>query len=381
MIFIAKHGTRKWATAILFLTVSFVLAACGSPDKGSAAVSSEEKSEMQEKVAGGPGRIHFLEPSNGSRFHSDETVKFSMQYDKKLPVPDSVVIYADSEARDVLGFGQTVWTWDLRKEKLGTRRLLVRGYREGRVEQEGQIRTVILSATPPVRYGYRVVRSYPHDREAYTQGLIYDNGFIYESTGQYGQSSLRKVDLETGEVLNMLRLSDDLFAEGICLYDDRIIQLTWTSRVGFVYDKESFRLINKIHYPTQGWGLTTNGTELIMSDGTQIIYFLEPDYFTELHRIEVYDHRDQVNDLNELEYIRGEIWANVYQTDLIVRIDPQTGRVTGVIDLAGLLPPQYHHPRLDVLNGIAWDSENDRLYVTGKRWPLLFEIELVKKTP
>ncbi|HDR90413.1 MAG TPA: glutaminyl-peptide cyclotransferase [Bacteroidetes bacterium] len=381
MIFIAKHGTRNWATAILFLTGSFVFAACGSSDRGSVEVSSAEKGELQEKAAGRTGTIRFLEPSNGSRFHSDETVKFSVQYDKKLPVPDSVAIYADSEAREVLDSGQTVWTWDLRQERLGIRRISVRGYREGRVEQEGQIRIVILSATLPVQYGYRVVRSYPHDREAYTQGLIYDKGFIYESTGQYGQSSLRKVDLETGEVLNMLRLSDDLFAEGICLYNNRIIQLTWTSRVGFVYDKESFRLINKIHYPTQGWGLTTNGTDLIMSDGTQIIYFLEPDYFTELHRIEVYDHRDQVNDLNELEYIRGEIWANVYQTDLIVRIDPKTGRVTGVIDLAGLLPARYQHPRLDVLNGIAWDSENDRLFVTGKMWPLLFEIELVEKTP
>ena len=381
MIFIAKHGMRKWATGLLFLTGSFVFAACGYSDRGSAGVSSGEKGEVQEEAAGRRGTIRFLEPSNGSRFHSDETVQFSVEYEKKLPVPDSVVIYADGEAREVLDSGQTAWTWDMGTERLGTRRLSVRGYREGRVEQEGQISIVILSATPPVQYGYRVVRSYPHDSEAYTQGLIYDDGFLYESTGQYGQSSLRKVDLETGEVLNMLRLSDDLFAEGICLFDNRIIQLTWTSRVGFVYDKESFRLINKIHYPTQGWGLTTNGNELIMSDGTQIIYFLEPVYFTELHRIEVYDHRDQVNDLNELEYIRGEIWANVYQTDHIVQIDPQTGRVTGVIDLTGLLPAQYNHSRLDVLNGIAWDSENDRLFVTGKMWPLLFEIELVEKNP
>ena len=230
----------------------------------------------------------------------------------------------------------------------------------------------------PDNYGYRIKNVFPHDPGAYTQGLAYHDGWLYESTGKRGRSSLRKIKLTTGEIIGTLSLASELFGEGVCIFKNKIIQLTWTSRVGFVYDLATFEFIKKINYPTQGWGLTTDGKQLIMSDGTEKIYFLEPDYFTEQSRIEVYDHDGEVRNLNELEYIDGEIWANVYQTDKIVRIDPGTGKVLAWINLGGLLPQKDYSRETEVLNGIAYDEINKRLLVTGKMWPKLFHIELVQ---
>lgn len=227
-------------------------------------------------------------------------------------------------------------------------------------------------------YTYKVVHTYPHDRGAYTQGLVFDSGFLYESTGLLGQSTLRCVELETGTVLKSRALSAQHFGEGVTVCGDRIIQLTWRSQVGFVYDKDSFELWREFTYPTEGWGITYDGQRLIMSDGSSRLYFLTPENFQVTGSIEVTDNGQPVSGLNELEYIRGEIYANVWPTDRIVRIAPETGRVTGWIELAGLLPPEDRTEPVDVLNGIAYDAGNDRLFVTGKLWPKLFEIELVR---
>jgi len=224
---------------------------------------------------------------------------------------------------------------------------------------------------------YVVQDVYPHDRGAFTQGLAYEGGILYEGTGIRGQSSLRRVDLESGAVEQRVDLDPRYFGEGIAIVDDRIIQLTWQANVGFVYDKETFVREREFEYPTEGWGLTYDGTQLIMSDGTNRLYFLDPNVFVETKRIEVSDPTGTVGQLNELEYIDGEIFANVWRTDYIVRIDPATGEVVGRIDLAGLLPTADRDFRTDVLNGIAYDEENDRLLVTGKRWPKLFHIDLV----
>ncbi|ETX08665.1 glutaminyl-peptide cyclotransferase [Candidatus Entotheonella palauensis] len=229
---------------------------------------------------------------------------------------------------------------------------------------------------PPV-YSYRVVRSYPHDRQAFTQGLVYEMGELYEGTGLRGQSSLRRVELETGAVRQEHRLPRQYFGEGITIFGNRIIQLTWQSRIGFVYDKASFQLVQQFRYPTEGWGITHDGSRLIMSDGTANLYFLEPETFTEIDRIEVHDDRGPVVRLNELEYVRGDVYANVWQTDRIARIDLLTGRVAAWLDLTGLLPEADRQSRVDVLNGIAYDAEEDRLFVTGKWWPKLFEIRIV----
>ena len=225
--------------------------------------------------------------------------------------------------------------------------------------------------------GYRVVNTYPHDPRAFTQGLVFADGILYEGTGLRGQSSLRKVDLQTGNILRVRQLAAHFFGEGITIYGNRVIQLTWRAKVGFVYNIQTFQLLDTFTYPTEGWGITHDGKSLIMSDGTSTLYFLDPQTFQRVRRLEVHTRDGPVSRLNELEYVRGEIYANVWKTDRIARISPETGEVVGWIDLEGLLRPEDRHRRIDVLNGIAYDVKNDRLFVTGKLWPKLFEIELV----
>jgi glutamine cyclotransferase len=226
-------------------------------------------------------------------------------------------------------------------------------------------------------YTYQVVNTYPHDPDAFTQGLVFEDGFLYEGTGRYGRSALRKVDLHTGNVLQSRELAQQYFGEGVTIYGNRIIQLTWRSHVGFIYDKGSFDLLQNFTYLNEGWGITHDGTHLIMSTGTSKLYFLNPETFKKKGQVTVYDSHGPVTSLNELEYVRGEIYANVWQTDRIARIDPGTGQVVGWIDLTGLLSPDDHSDPVDVLNGIAYDAADDRLFVTGKLWPKLFEIKLI----
>jgi len=231
----------------------------------------------------------------------------------------------------------------------------------------------------PAVYGYRVINVYPHDRQAYTQGLIYSDGFLYESTGLQGASTLRRVHLETGRVLARHSLDRQFFGEGITAWQDAIIQLTWRSGVGFIYDRSSLKVRGIFRYPGEGWGLTSDGKRLIMSDGTAILRFLDPGSFRETGRLAVSDGVLPVAELNELEFIGGEIYANIYRTDRIARISPVTGRVVGWIDLGGLLPERGMGAPVDVLNGIAFHGRRDRLFVTGKLWPKLFEIEIFRR--
>ncbi len=226
---------------------------------------------------------------------------------------------------------------------------------------------------------YRVVNSYPHDPQAFTQGLVYVDGRLYESTGREGRSTLRLVDLERGRVRQETTVPSQYFAEGLTNWGSTLIQLTWQSHVAFVYDRFSFRLLRTMKYAGEGWGLTQDGRSLILSDGTAKLRFLDPATMRELRSITVKDHGRPVNELNELEWVKGEIYANVWHRDRIARIAPATGRVLGWIDLAGLLPENERSNREAVLNGIAYDAAHDRLFVTGKLWPRLFEIEVVAK--
>jgi glutamine cyclotransferase len=225
--------------------------------------------------------------------------------------------------------------------------------------------------------GYRVVHTYPHDPQAYTQGLIYEDGYLYESTGLNGRSSLRMVDLETGRVLQRAVVPVKYFAEGLTDWGSSLIQLTWQSHIAFVYDRFSFRLLHTFNYSGEGWGLTQDGKNLILSDGTATLRFFNPQTFREVRHIVVKDHGAQVTQLNELEFVRGEIYANVWHTDRIARISPVSGNVIGWIDLTGLLAPGQVSDPEAVLNGIAYDAARDRLFVTGKLWPRLFEIKIV----
>ena len=228
-------------------------------------------------------------------------------------------------------------------------------------------------------YTYEVINTYPHDPGAFTQGLLFLDGALFESTGLNGQSSLRKVDLKTGGVLKRVEVPAQYFAEGLAVLGDKLFQLTWQNHKGFVYDLESFKLEKEFTYDGEGWGLTTDGHWLILSDGTDQIRFLDPATFEVKRTIHVVGRGQPVNRLNELEYINGEIFANVWGSDYVVRIDPANGRVTGVIDFTGLLAPQDRTPGTDVLNGIAYDARGGRLFITGKKWPKLFEVRLKLK--
>jgi len=225
-------------------------------------------------------------------------------------------------------------------------------------------------------YTYSIRNVYHHDKDAFTQGLVFEDEALYEGTGLYGQSSLRRVDLETGNVTQILALPNNLFGEGITIFENRIIQLTWKSQTGFVYDKNSFELLQEFEYSTEGWGITNNGTALIMSNGTATLYFLNPETFQVVGHIEVYDNETSVTMLNELEYVNGKIYANIWLDDRIAIINPKTGQVTGWIDLSGISESEKFD--LDsVLNGIAYDQNGDRLFVTGKNWSNVYEIALI----
>lgn len=240
-------------------------------------------------------------------------------------------------------------------------------------------RFVLFPNQEPKWYTYRIKKIYPHDVRAYTQGLVYQDNILYESTGLKGESSIRKVKLETGEVIQSYTIDPDVFGEGLAIWGDSIVQITWQSHRGFVYNKQSFQKIGEFTYSTEGWGLTHDGKNLIMSDGTNHLYFLNPQNFAVVHTLEVYDNKGPVSLLNELEFVKGKIYANIYTKDIIAIINPTSGMVEAYIDMKGLLPPADRKPGVDVLNGIAYDKELDRLFVTGKNWPKLFWIELVPK--
>jgi len=229
----------------------------------------------------------------------------------------------------------------------------------------------------PAAWTYKIVNTFAHNPKAFTQGLVFENGFLYEGTGLYGKSKLRKVELETGNVLQEHKLPDEFFGEGITIFGDRIVQLTLKSKVGFVYNKDTFELLREFNYSTEGWGLTHDGEYLIMSDGTPMLYFLDPQTFKLNHKIMALDRDSPVWGLNELEYIDGQVYANVWPTERIVKIEPETGRVIGWIDFEGILAPQDHSEPVDVFNGIAYDPTGRRMFVTGKFYPKLYEIKLI----
>ncbi len=265
-------------------------------------------------------------------------------------------------------------TWDIRGEILGTWRkrswgplfLLLCGA------------PILSQAQEPVaRYGYNILNTYPHNINSFTQGLVYHEGFLFEGTGKNGQSSLSKINLEDGEVLQSKNMSQRYFGEGIEIVDDKIYQLTWQSHLVFVHDKTTFESIESHYNATQGWGLAYDGSHLILSDGTAMLQFMDPQTFAPVRKVEVQLEGNAINQLNELEYINGEVWANVWQTDFILRIDPDSGKVNSIVDLTGLSAQTQLGSAEAVLNGIAWDAEAKRLFVTGKHWASLFEIELL----
>lgn len=319
-----------------------------------------------------------LRPDAGTLVSVGEEVRLQVHF-AEGQAADSVVYYVDNVRFSGVKDSQLV-IFPTAKAKIGSRLIIAKVYHAGRVE-ELSTNIILKPAQAPEYYSYKLLATYPHDTTSYTQGLEFADGVFYESDGEYGGSSLRKVAPKTGEVLKQQNLAATVFAEGLSVLGDKIVQLTWQENVGLVYNKNSFVLQSQFSYQNsrEGWGLCNDGERFYKSDGTNQIYFLNKDTYQEEGFIEVYDNQGPVDQLNELEYIDGKIYANVYQSDKIVIIDPKTGAVTGEADLSGILQPKDRYANTDVLNGIAYDTAGKTLYVTGKKWAKLFQIALVKR--
>lgn len=362
---------RIFRSFIFPVLAAAMLSACaGNRDQAQKPVRSARKSESSKltKIA---------VPANQQRYVAGEEIDIVLEILSDTLVMDSAGIYIDGRLSCLLKEGPFEYSLSTAGAGVGSIAIRVIVWYDGGKRDIHNLEAFLLSDITPPTISYRLENTYPHDLKAYTQGLVYLDGFLYEGTGNYNESSLRKVVINTGESVRMMSLPGDIFGEGITIYKDKIYQLTYKSQVGFVYDLASFKRLQKVYYQNkEGWGLTNDGEYLIMSDGTHNIYYLDPEYFTEIKQIEVYDHKGPVNSLNELEYIDGKIFANIYGQEIIVIIDPLTGKVTGQLNMKGILSTPVNDTRRDVFNGIAWDPEKRLLYVTGKYWPSLFEVRL-----
>jgi glutaminyl-peptide cyclotransferase len=361
---------------ILFLLVTWIISCSGR----SGTVPGQTSVTEEVTETGQPLKIiNIISPEEGRSYEAGDNIKISFEPETPESVPDSVTVYFNGIL--VATIIDSPWSFSYQSDvesKMGRASIKLIAFFKNNNPQTITRFIKIFSNIVPKIYHYKVINVYPHDKEAYTQGLVYDGNYLYEGTGIIGMSDLRKVELKTGNIIKQQKIEDQLFGEGIAILGEKIFQITWTSKVGFVYDKSTFKLINKIYYQTEGWGLSAYKDKLVMSDGSNVIYFFEPGLFTVVSSIEVYDNEKPVNSLNELEVINGEIWANIYQTDLIARIDPNTGKVLSYVDLTGILPQADRDLNTEVLNGIAWDPELNRIFVTGKHWSKLFEIRLIE---
>jgi glutaminyl-peptide cyclotransferase len=323
-----------------------------------------------------PSITHVTSPKNGTIITCGDSVEISLSPAAAGNKVDSVVI-TEGKNPGLRFTGKTDGYWHSGKNKVGQITLKIQVYYNDSLEESHAASLVILSDIVPQKYTYRVISQYPHDADAYTQGLIYDNGKFFESTGLEEKSSVRIVNIKTGVSEKMMPLAKEFFGEGIALFKDQIYQITYKSQVGFVYDKNTLELIRSFDYQIkEGWGLTTDGKYLVMSDGSSQLYFIEPEFFTQVDKIDVFDNKGMIPSLNELEFIRGKILANVYGESYIMVIDPASGKVLGKLDLQALMPKGSAGDLNQVLNGIAYNSQTGHLYVTGKHWPVLYEIEV-----
>ncbi len=313
---------------------------------------------------------------NASTIPIGREIKFTFNIKEDAPAIDSLQFLINGKITNRIK-SENEFTWVTKSLKTGKNNIKIITYYNDFTKEEKSYTYLLISDIIPKNYTYKIIKTYPHDNKAYTQGLVWENNILYEGTGRNGASSLRKINIEKGEILHSLNLSYEIFGEGICIFKDKIYQLTWRSNKGFVYNKSDFKLIKEYIYFTEGWGLTTNGTYLIMSDGSNILYYINPEFFTEEKRIEVYDNNGPVNALNELEFIDNKIYANIYGQDFIVIINPENGKTIGKIVLDKLRPKDVPKDMDHVLNGIAYNNKPNHLLITGKLWPELYEIEII----
>jgi len=323
-------------------------------------------------------RSSFLLPQEGSLVKKGEQVQLRLDFGKQLP--DSVKYYIDS-AQIAVKSDTTAASLKTSPLSFGSKLLTAKVYKGG-IEEEISTNIIVIPAAAPKKYNYEIVNIFPHDTSSYTQGLEFHDGVLYESDGEYGGSSLRKVEVKTGNVIKKTDMPDKIFAEGISLVGSKLIMLTWQNGIGMVFDKNSFEKIGEFPYQAsrEGWGLCFDGTKLYKSDGTSRIYFLNKDTYEETGFIDVYDNKGAVEWINELEYIDGKIYANIYEANKVIVFDPNTGAVEGEIDFAGLLSKIDKYPNTNVLNGIAWNNISRTLFVTGKKWNKMFEVRIVPET-
>ena len=380
-MFFTSKCLKYTAMGVMSLTISFVfflVLSTGCSDKRNRAETPQFQSDKSEQPEAGKSRI--IRPEMHQRIQFGESVQLILEALDGSPDIDSVVFLVEDKKVGRSDSKPFICNWYVSDLKVGESTIKSLVYYKNNTTGTSNVTVVILPDKKPVLISYEVLNVYPHDIHAYTQGLIYENGYLYEGTGQNNESSLRKVDIKTGEPSRILNLPGDIFGEGITIFGNKIYQLTYKSQVGFVYDKESFERLQKVYYENkEGWGLTQDGTQLIMSDGSNLIYFMDPEYFTEIGRLEVYDEKGPVERLNELEYIDGKIYANIYGSDEIVIIDSGSGAVIAKVNFNGILAEKDKHSRIDVFNGIAFNPDHQSIYVTGKYWPKLFEVKLLEK--
>lgn len=316
----------------------------------------------------------WIKPEAGTLFNLGDKIRLQLVESAKF---DSVIFFVDTNRVLKVGDAKPV-SISSDSLALGNRLITARIFRNGRTE-DISTNIILTSALVPRKLSYQVVHTFPHDTSSYTEGLEYYKGYLYESAGEYGKSSLRKVDITSGKILQKMMIRPEIFAEGITIVGEKILQLTYKENLGIVYDLNTLKPIKEFSCqdPREGWGLCFDGKRIYNSDGTNTIYFLNKDTFHEEGYIEVYDQNGPVMHLNELEYIDGKLYANVFMTDRIVMINPKNGQVTGEIDLTNLYPVSKRNHNADVLNGIAWDKQGKRLFVTGKKWDKLFQIKLL----
>ncbi|MBN1789674.1 MAG: glutaminyl-peptide cyclotransferase [Bacteroidales bacterium] len=354
---------------IVTSTLIFLLSCCrkNAPQKSQAPAESARQNATQ-----------LVSPKTNTVINCGDSVSIKIRrLNEDIQIDSLVVIAGKKSRRTIPGYTENIY-WPSRGSRVGQITLQVIVYYNDSLRESHNAGLVVLSDIVPRKYNYRVIRQFPHDNQAYTQGLVYDNGVLYESTGLEGQSSLRIVDIPSGKPKKMVSLSPLFFGEGIALYRDQVYQVTYKSQVGFVYDKNTLEQIRSFDYQIkEGWGLTTDGKNLIMSDGSAQLYFIEPEYFTQVDQVEVFDNKGLIDSLNEIEYIQGKVLANVYGESYIVIVDPSTGKVTGKVELQDLMPKGFKGDYGKVLNGIAFNPLTGHLYITGKNWPVLYEIELV----
>lgn len=354
------------------LMLSCLVFACNSHSEAEKKTSKQQESGQKSTVS-----LKITTPSQNKTFLIGEKIPIEYQLSSNITV-DSIALNANNSASAVF-YANTPVEWNSDSAKTGINNLRLIIYSDT-LKLYASVSITLLASKAPELLSYKIKNTFPHDPKAYTQGLFFEEGFLYESTGQYGESSLRKIELETGEVVKRVNMSVNDFGEGIVKFKNRIYQLTWEERKGYVYDFDSFSLLYEFPYSTEGWGIDTDGTNLIVSNGSNKLYFLNPENFSEVKTLEVFDNKTPIIRLNELEFYDNKIWANVYGQDYIITICPHTGQVLQKIDFEGILSKQDQLKyRVDVLNGIAWDKTNKRLFITGKYWPKLFEVEIVKK--